>query len=393
MKRITLAVSSIAAAVTLVVGGCAGNSSSGSDDSSDPITLMVIESMTGLAGVDQTIPKGAEAAASSINDTGGVKGRKIVIESCDTASDPNKAAECARKAVSDKVDAVVSLFDPIGVTGVLPILEAAKVPSIGPVGIAPPEYSSPISFPFNAGAPGGNFGMTAIAKDTGCKTVGTVGDTNADFGTSQALVSEMQKAGLDAYLVDVPTNTADLTPVVSQVLAKNPDCFAYAASGQVAVQLFAALRRAGSTAKLITASGSLVQPFVTALGPVAEGILGTQTTTTAGDDLKPFRDDLAKYQPSVTVPTEFTLSGWYAVQAIKQVGDGLDSVSAQSLTDGFNKTTDLKLPSLPTLDFTKTIDSKLYPRMFNPNVLFAQVKGGKWETTSPEWHSITEFLP
>lgn len=380
------------AAIALALSACA-SSNGGSGSSSGPVTLMVMESQTGIAGVDHTAPAGAEAAASAINQAGGVDGHKIKIISCDTASDPNKSAQCARQAISQKVAAVVGSFDPIGVSTSLPLLESAKIPYIGPIGTVPAEYSNPVSFPVTSGDPGGTFGMVMMAKNAGCKTVGTFGDPAADGGVSTQLADSIKQAGMNAVFVKLPTGTSDVTPEVSELLQSHPNCVAYALSGQVAVQLFSAIRQQGSNAQLITSTGCLLPPFLKALGKNANGILAnSQTPPLNSPDLTSFTDDLTKYQPNVQ-PNPFDLMSWYAVQTFKLAATGMSSITAPALLQKLPTMTDIKLAGLATFSFNKTLESKDWSRTFNPTIQNFVVKNGAYVPVNTEWHNMAAYLP
>ncbi len=398
MKRTTAALC-LATVAALALGGCAqsdsdgAGSADGNTDASNPIKLRMIYSLTGAAGIDKTAPQAALAAAKAINDAGGINGRMVTVTTCDTASDPNKSADCARKAVSDKVDAVVGMFDPFGIAATLPIFEAGKIPLIGSAGIIPPEFTSEISFPLTGGAPGGLYGAAASVLDAGCKSVVTWGDTAADQGQTEGFVALLKSKGVDASYVELPTGTADVTPMVAEALSDDPDCVAYTAGGQVAAQLFTAVRRAGSKAQIFTTTQTLLPPFLEALGDDANGIKGVTTGPSVDDPtLQPFRDDMQKYASATTI-NDFTYGGWLAVEAAAEVAKSVDGeVNAASLLDALNSTTDLELAGLPPLDFTKDSGSKVYPRMFNANVKYVTVKDGAWTFDNNDWHSLEAVL-
>jgi branched-chain amino acid transport system substrate-binding protein len=391
VKRTTQALCVPLLATALATSGCAPKSAGSAN--SGPINLMVMESQTGVAGVDQTLPLGAQAAASAVNAAGGINGRHINVITCDTASDPNKATECARQAITQKVSAVVGSFDPVGITTSLPVLRAANIPSLAPIGFMPVEYSSPNSFPVEGGAPAAIFGMAAAAVDARCKKVGTFGDPVADPRQTAALVASIKKAGAEAFLVNLPSETSDPTPQVTQLLGEKPDCVAVALSGQLTVQLFTAIRHAGSKVQLISAVNALLPPYLKALGNDAEGIIAVADAPAPTDPkLQAFVADMKKYQPSVHV-NGFTLAGWYGVEAFAQTTRGMSDLSAAAVLRKAGSITTLKLPGLNPVDFTKTISSTLYPRMFHPYVQYYQVKGGQYVPKDTQWHMIAQYLP
>jgi ABC-type branched-subunit amino acid transport system substrate-binding protein len=393
-KQLFLALA-ITGAAALSLAGCTTAAPPSDANSDAPYTVMVIESMTGTTGVDQSAPLGASAAAQAINDAGGLNGHDIEVISCDTASDPNKSVQCARSAIDKGVLAVVGSFDPIGSATLLPVLEAAKIPYIGPLGIGPADFTSPVSFPVSSGAPGGTFGMVALMKSEGCTTVALWGDSAFDPITAKNLIGSVESAGMTAIPVELPQTATDVTPQVSQALDGNPDCVAFSASGLQAVQLFKGVRGAGSDAKMFSAYGTLIPPFVQALGADAEGILVTADEPPVDDPaLADFLAQLTTYEPSVEQPTQFTLNAWYAVQAFKLAVEGMDGdVNPQALLEHLGTMEDISLPGLETFSFVDGQPGTLYPRMFNATVRTLVVENGQYVSKNDSWLDVSGALP
>lgn len=387
----------LAAIVAVTLTGCNPPSAGGGNTIADgePYTVMVIESMTGTTGVDQTAPLGARAAAEAINADGGVNGHDIEVIECDTTSDPNKSVQCARDAIDKGVLAVVGSFDPIGSAALLPVLEAAKIPYIGPLGIGAVDFTSPVSFPVASGAPGGTFGMVPLMAAEGCTKVGIWGDSSFDPVTGPALIAAIEDAGMTAVDAELPQTATDVTPQVAAVLDENPDCVGFAASGLQAVQIFKAVRGAGSDAKIFSAYGTLIQPFVQALGADAEGIIVTADEPPLSDPaLADFADQLAEYAPDVEQPTQFTLNAWYAVLTLQLALEGMDGeVTPQTLLEHLGTMEDISLPALETFSFTEGEEGTLYPRMFNATVRSLVVEGGFYVSKDDTWVDIASVLP
>src|SRR5207302_5065094 len=118
-------------------GGSAGTSST-------PIKLMVIGELSSPAISVPQLVTGAQAAINSANAAGGVHGHKLELLSCNTQTDPNVAAGCARQAVTEKVSAVVGMLSLEG-NSVQPIIAAANTPTIANQAPAPLDYTSPNS--------------------------------------------------------------------------------------------------------------------------------------------------------------------------------------------------------------------------------------------------------
>ena len=135
-----------------------------------PIKVMVEAPVDSQIAPYPNIPAAAKIYAQYINDKGGIKGRPLVVVVCDDQADASKAADCARKAVEQKVVANVGSFT-IDVSRGIPILEENKIAWFGACcPIVAQENTSKVSFPM--GFVGG-FPTAAAIKmiDDGCKNV------------------------------------------------------------------------------------------------------------------------------------------------------------------------------------------------------------------------------
>jgi len=95
---------------------------------------------------------GTEAAAAAINKAGGIKGQKIVVSSCNTNSNANGAAACARQAVSEGATAVLGYLGTQSAL-IFPILQQANIPVIGARSAGNAiDWTTPITFPIAGGA-------------------------------------------------------------------------------------------------------------------------------------------------------------------------------------------------------------------------------------------------
>jgi ABC-type branched-subunit amino acid transport system substrate-binding protein len=397
MKHSTKLVTVVSVAImATALAGCSAPASSTTAKTGEGITVMVIESMTGLAGVDQSAPKGAEAAAETINAAGGIDGRNITVLSCDTATDPNKGAQCVRDAIAKGVIAVVGSFDPLSTGVMLPLLEKANIPFIASVATQEPEYTSPVSFPVAGGASAATFGMVPATVSLGCKKVVTWSDPATDSGLGKRLLASWKSAGIDASAVNLPLGTSDISPVVSQALSGHPDCIAFVGAGPQASQIFAAVRSSGSDAKIVSAYGTLYPPVVASMGALGNGITVVSDVPFSDDPaLADYRSQIKKFAPDVTDPNQFTLMAWYSIQVLQQAMKGNDITTSAELVKQLSTMKDVKLPGLPQpVSFTSDgASATAYPRMFNTQIQFATLKDGKYVPDGKGWSDVLKYLP
>src|SRR5437016_4372963 len=129
-------------------GGTTGSQSSGGT-----IKVGSISPATNTAG-GLSLPQqktALEASINAFNKRGGVMGKKLVLDFCDSKGDVNQEATCARKMVDDKVAATLSDFTVFNADATAKILGDAAIPRIGINFSAVSEWQSPVSFGLSAG--------------------------------------------------------------------------------------------------------------------------------------------------------------------------------------------------------------------------------------------------
>ena len=97
------AVRGVTIALALALAACGGTASNGGGSTTSyqgkTIQLGAILSLTGAGGVyGPSSKKGADLAVETINNSGGVNGAKITLDTHDDASDKAQSAQVARAA-------------------------------------------------------------------------------------------------------------------------------------------------------------------------------------------------------------------------------------------------------------------------------------------------------
>lgn len=125
-----------AAAVGILLIGCAAGGSGGGGSSSGPITVGTTLPLTGpLASFGPVMEAGYQRAIADLNAAGGIKvggtKRKLVLKVLDNASDPNTATQQARELVQqDGATALLGSFSPDLNNPVSTVAQQLKVPVI-----------------------------------------------------------------------------------------------------------------------------------------------------------------------------------------------------------------------------------------------------------------------
>lgn len=215
-----------AAAVALTTGAAAQDLKLGS-----------ITSITGkfaIIGVAQDIA--VKLALKEINDAGGIMGRKVVLVTGDTQTDPTIAsAEAKRLAYQEKVAAVIGPLVTQEILPTLPIFTDAKLPQISTTGSsAVTPQVGPYHFSFNNSSDTQAIVMADFAKNTlKAKTISILADNG---GQSKSGVEFLQgyakKVGLEIKgLQEYQAGGEDMTPQILALRRANADAMLFFTSG------------------------------------------------------------------------------------------------------------------------------------------------------------------
>ena len=174
------------AATTSGGGGSATTVGGGGGETGEPIKVMTETAIDTNLTPYENIRDASKYYAEWVNEKGGIPDgngvlHKLEVTFCDDKYDANEAANCARKAVDEKLIANIGGFT-IDASRAIPIYEENKVAWFGVCcPIVDQENKSPISFPL--GFVGGFPTAAAIKMDQdGCKHVA---DANGDLPVAE----------------------------------------------------------------------------------------------------------------------------------------------------------------------------------------------------------------
>jgi ABC-type branched-subunit amino acid transport system substrate-binding protein len=346
----------------------------------------------------------AEAAAAALNKTGGIDGHPIKIDVCDNQGNPNQSATCGREAKSNGDIAVVGAWDVNGAPEIIPILQAEGIPYIGALAATAIELSNPDSFIFDPGAVLSAYGTAALFAQQNCKTVVEFGLANTPSFT-QELAGQQAIAAKDGYkleTVNISVAQTDVSAPVSTALSMHPDCVSYEGDGQTTAKLVGAVRQAGFTGKFITAIGSLLPPFLASLGAVGNGVVVLNSALNPANSTDPlvteFRNQVTTYVGAKNAPTdlnEFAQDAWSSVRLVDLALTGTGTYTAAELLKKLPTMCDVNVGNVyPHVDFCKpSVQSTLYPRVFNSYVQYFVAKNGQYVPLDNKWYNIADTVP
>jgi ABC-type branched-subunit amino acid transport system substrate-binding protein len=347
-----------------------------------PIKVMAMEAFTiPASGLVDPHFQAAVARADAINAAGGIDGRRITVLRCDTKSDPNQAAACARKAVAEKVVAVIGA-DTINATPAFPILAKAGIAEIGGIAPDPVQGTLKNSFPFSGtvtqyvGAP------KAIALAGGKK----MGVILPQFpGVDQVVGALKQIApsvGIQVGNVQIlPFDTSDFAPAAAAALSGGADSAFVFFPGPNQATALRAVRQFDPSAILATLNIYVTPDVVKALGPVADNLNLVAAALPASDTSSPgirmMNADFAKYARNMPKVDGATVL-WASMYALEQVLRHVKTISAASVTAAMNHETKLSTGGIiPPYNATKRGPVPGFPRVFNPTSVIARLVDGQ----------------
>ena len=384
LRQATVAATTVATLALAV--GCSSSGShdnGGATDGSSAKGAITIESWNSLANPAIALPEtktAMQAAIKAINAGGGISGHQVKLNFCDSNFDPNTEVACAREAVSKKVAAVVGAASYFPNTAA--VLEAGKIPLVGARGADPTDFTSPISFPMVAGTFGWANGMATLAKDLGLARVSIV--SSASPTSSQQ--TELAKARLGELgvqvvkVVSAPTGAADQTATAAAATDGVDGILADAPPNDT-LKVLQALKQSGFGGSFISPSPTTPPNSLKALGTIPFKQYAVSVTVppsqTSDPTIAKFDAEMDAIDPTAQ-KSETALTFWTAMKLFAAVCSKLDTIDASSVTKAMNSLQEpVQLGSTaPYAVAGVTSPVKAAPRLFNPMVMYLQIKDG-----------------
>ena len=322
-----------AAASALLLSACGGGndsgSSSGSGGSSSGGTLSIgfMGAQTGPnAQLGINISNGVELALEQHNAKSGVTQVKLI--KYDTQGDPAQATNQAKKAVSDKVAAIIGpAFSGESKTAD-PIFEEAGIPNVSPSATAVALGQNGWKFWHRVLANDdvqGPGDADFIAKTLNAKTVAVIDDQSEyGKGLGDAVRKQLATDGVKvAVNAAINPDASSFSSTVNKVKPANPDVVFFAGYYSAAGKLVKQLKDGGVQGTFMSGDGTLDAQFIAGGGAAANGALLSCTCSSAVGSSDPavqkFATDYkAKFKAD---PATYSAEGYDATNAVLQAID------------------------------------------------------------------------
>ena len=349
----------------------------------DTIKIPGVLELSGAGAISGTnFRDGALLAIEDINAAGGILGKKLLLETVDTASDPGKARAAVQRALDDKP---VVIFGPVfsgSVNATLPMTNDAQVPQI--IGGEAANITSQGSKYIFRTSFGQNVSMPKIANylrdGAKAKTLAIV-YVNNDFGKGgrNAIMKELETRGIKVVAdLSVEAGQADFAADVVKVKGANADAVFVYLNEEESARFLIEAKKQGLDKPLIGETTLLGQKVIDLAKDAANGVKGHVGLTI--DAPVPAVADYAKrFEAKYKYKSDHNgMKGYFAVIMLKAAAEKVgkfDPIAIAAALHGMTISPD-KQPGImieASWDDTGEIDRVSY---------LAEVKDGKQVITS-----------
>ena len=275
---------------------------------------------------------GAEAYFNSVNEEGGVNGRKLKLVSYDDSYDPAKAQACWDKLVAQKVFAMGFFVGTPTAVKYVPLAESNKTPLIGLFTGAQTLYAPLRHWVVNVRASYGDETQEQIDglwKTLHLRKIGVIYPDDA-FGSAvlSGVQNALQKEG-SAQLAAASylRQSNQFSAAIEKVKAAGPEAVIVVGPSNTVAPILKQAHAAGWKPLFVTVSFVGTDELVEAAGADAEGMVITQVVPpyylTDYKTVALYRRTMQKYMPS-TRPSFVSLEGFVdamvMVEGLKKAG-------------------------------------------------------------------------
>lgn len=394
-------IAAVAAAAALVLAACGGSGGDSSTDASptgggdtttaapapeptgEPVKTMTVTDLNSQGPVYPNIQFTAQAYEEWINANGGINGRPLEVEVCDSQGTADGSTACARKAVEDGVVAVIGSFN-FAPDAIVDVLEPAGVAYFGACCmLGAQEFQSKVAFPLGSHQMYG-VGFVKKGLEVGCEKMHAVIIQGAEsfFGVIQLAAERLGGADkLDTEFTVLPAVSQDYAPQVAQALAGGTDCVLMVVSETPFVAWMPAWEQAAPTAKLFGPQGNLSTKVVEQSPEASEGayVVGAFPDLSC-DAWADYRGALEAINAPATEDYNSLggLGTWTAYMGFTQIAERMtDEVNAANFLTAAESAV-VNLPGMiPDVNFAEEFNGfPAFLRMFNTSVVYSQVQNG-----------------
>jgi branched-chain amino acid transport system substrate-binding protein len=282
--------------------------------SGEPIVLGMVNQENTPVGSFPELSGAVRAAAAFVNnELGGIGGRPVEVQVCNTNFSAEGSTACGQRFAEAGVPAVLGGIDVFG--NAIDVLEANGVPYVGGIPVSAQSARSSTSFQWSGGTWGAtiafaDYAATTLEADVVAIVYGEFGPIadSANYGRTV-----LESRGVDARLIPYPILTTDLTSPMTAAAAADPDAVIVLGADTGCKAAFDAVAVVGIAAPVFY-TGACASPAIIASVPAAS------TDGATFNVENPVQAD--------TSSTDFELY----VRVLDAYGDGLNPIGASTVT-------------------------------------------------------------
>jgi len=294
MKKYLFLVISLALIMAIVLSGCRTKELG-------TIKIGFFAPLTGFAASDgESVLNSAKLAVETINNAGGLLGKKIELVDYDDNCNSDQAVSIAQKLIaSDKVVAVVSGSYSNPTRAVAPIFQSAKIPMVSSYAEHPDitkagDYIFRQSF---VGSIQGRAGAEIAVRKIGAKKIAILQVDN-DFGASLADSFREHAKDLGGEVISFDKfqiGEKEFNPLLTRIKKENPDLIYMVAYYEEGSQIMKQMKQLEMNTKVLGTEGiDSTKGFFEIVGKDAEGLVFT-TNLNRDDSRKVTQDYIKNY--------------------------------------------------------------------------------------------------
>jgi branched-chain amino acid transport system substrate-binding protein len=305
-----------------------------------PIVIGGTVSETGALAEDAEYQvKGIEAAIADANEHGGWLGRKIEFKVYDDKSSPGTAVLLYTRLITqDRVDLLVGPYSSGITQAIAPLVNKYGMATIEPGASMPNIYVSGNKWNIQGTAPSSTYldELLPVAKQDGARSVAVLALKSAfTLACSEARIDQAKKLGMKVvYETTYSLPSPDFSATALAIKSAHPDVVIGCTYFPDAVGIAKALHDQGFAPKFLGETVGTAEPaFGTALGPLADGIIGN-TSWWPNFDTPGSQAAVARYKAMFHQDPDYhAITGYAAIEALGQAVKATNSLDQTKLRD------------------------------------------------------------
>jgi branched-chain amino acid transport system substrate-binding protein len=336
-----LGAAAVASVALAACGSSEGSGGTGSGGMPNTIKVAFVGELTGPVGfAGQAQEQALKWAIDKANESGELKGSKIVLEVKDTGSDPKRAASLMSSTAQSDAVAVFGPLSSSSAVAAAPFAQRAKLPYIATSSVLPALLD--VGDYIYRTQPSEIYVVNLIGDEAakrGVKTANVVYLSDNPTIVEEAtkyLPEKFESEGIEIEdSVAVPTTTTDFGAVITKMMTGDPDMIGVMTIGPATATIVKGLRTAGYEGEIFV-HASATADILTGAGDAANGAFTAVGFDQSADNpaVQEFVADYKGGNPDVTEVNGWHAAGTDAVSFLVKSIVAADGASREAIHEG-----------------------------------------------------------